>query len=149
MSKRRNASAAALLCAAFWAGGAAAQETAGADPVGIYQREAFQYDRGGRPDPFRSLLGTPEMGVRVEDLTLRGVIYNPDPRRSVAVVMDGSTERRVRLRVGERLGGITVVGIYPRRIDVRVDEFGVARPETLYLKTRTEQEPDSAKGSAS
>ncbi|MDQ3555345.1 MAG: hypothetical protein M3409_01010 [Gemmatimonadota bacterium] len=152
MSRRAELLGAALLGALIWAPGARAQtahapvgDTASASRV-VYEREAFRYERGGRPDPFRSLLGTEELGVRVEDLTLRGVIYNPEAGLSVAVLWDEAAKRRIRLRTGERVAGITVVGIYPRRVDVRVDEFGVSRRETLYLRTRIKQDPDSVKG---
>lgn len=141
----------ALLAAPALAQTPASATAAPGVPEIVYRREAFGYDRGGRPDPFRSLLGTEELGVRVEDLSLQGVVFNPDPRRSMAVLVDGSANKRTRLRVGERIGGITVVGIYPRRVDLRVDEFGISRPETLFLKTRakpTKQQPDSTQGSA-
>lgn len=148
MWTRRNVLV-ALVCAAATTPAAAQTPSPKPAPEVVYRRETFGYERGGRPDPFRSLLGTEELGLRVEDLTLRGVIYNPDPRRSMAVLLDESADRRVRLRVGQRIGGITVVAIYPRRVDVRVDEFGVSRRETLFLKTRAQQtqQPDSAKGS--
>ncbi len=133
-----------LLCSAV-PGLLPAQSAPGTASEGAYSREVFVYDRAGRTDPFRSLLGTPDLGIRFEDLTLRGLIYNPDQRRSVAVFHDGSSDRRLRLRVGERVGGITVVAVYPRRVDVRVDEFGVARRETLYIKSPA-QAADSARG---
>ncbi len=136
-----------LLLLAGATDGLAAQEAqaAVAPTESAYSREVFVYDQAGRTDPFRSLLGTPDLGIRFEDLTLRGLIYNPDQRRSVAVFMDGSTDRRLRMKVGERVGGITVVAVYPRRVDVRVDEFGVARRETLYIKSPAEV-ADSVKG---
>ena len=154
MSRRAEFIGAALLGVLFWAPGARAQAAAAlpvqetAAPVArvVYERETFRYERGGRPDPFRSLLGTEELGIRFEDLTLRGVIYNPEARLSVAVLWDEASKRRIRLRSGERMGGITVVGIYPRRVDLRIDEFGVSRRETLYLRTRIKQDPDSVKG---
>ena len=36
--------------------------------------------------------------------------------------------------MGERIGGVRVVAIGPRSVDVVVEEFGVARRETLELK---------------
>ncbi len=153
MSRRAELIATAALLAGLVAAPAAAQAPSGASTPGtatgstvVYERESFRYDRAGRPDPFRSLLGTEELGVRVEDLTVRGVIFNPESQLSVAVLWDEANKRRIRLRTGERVAGITVVGIYPRRVDVRVDEFGVSRRETLYLRTRIKQDPDSVKG---
>lgn len=124
---------AAAFCAAPPAGAQVASDT------GAYEREVFRYERTGRRDPFRSLLGTTDMGVRLEDLTLLGVLHNPDPRQSVAVLSHTGSDRRLRLRVGERIGGITVVAIHPRRVDVVVDELGVARRETLHLRADSQQ----------
>lgn len=115
----------------------------------IYTREVFHYQAGRRPDPFRSLLGTAEMGIRPDDLTLVGVIYSTDPRSSVAVLLQQGATRRLRVRVGDRVGSMTVAAIYPRRIDVVVDELGVARRESLQLRpVRTQAtEGDSETGS--
>jgi hypothetical protein len=100
----------------------------------IYTREVFHYDGSRRADPFRSLLGTAELGIRPEDLTLVGVIYSTDPRASVAVFLQRGSTRRVRARVGDRIGSMTIAAIYPRRADVVVNELGVARRETLQLR---------------
>jgi hypothetical protein len=100
----------------------------------IYTREVFHYEGARRPDPFRSLLGTAEMGVRPEDLTLVGVIYSTDPRTSVAVFLQRGATRRVRARVGDRIGTMTVMAIHPRRADVVVDELGVSRRVSLQLR---------------
>lgn len=110
-----------------------------------YQREVFDYQAAGRPDPFRSLLGTSDLGIRFEDLSLRGVIYNPNARQSVAVLVQNGSDRRIRLRVGESLGGVTLVAVYPRKVDVQIEDFGVVRRATLPLKTRpkTEMEPQA------
>jgi hypothetical protein len=105
-----------------------------ADPPAVYRREVFHYPRGGRPDPYRSLLSAEDLGYRIEDMRLAGIIYSPDRRRSVAVLSEALTKKRFRLRVGERIGGITVAAIYPRRVDVVIDEFGVIRRESLHLR---------------
>lgn len=110
-----------------------------ADSVILYEREVFQYSRGGRPDPFRSLLNNPELGMRFEDLTLLGVIYHPDPARSVAVLSQTGSTRRIRAKVGDRIGGIRIVSIGPRSVDLIVEEFGVARRETLELRPTSER----------
>ena len=103
------------------------------DSMIVYRREVFRYQAAGRPDPFRSLLGSSDLGVRVEDLSLRGVVYHPDPSRSVAMLMREGTERPVRVRVGDRIGGIRVLTIRPNSIDLLVEELGVARRETLQI----------------
>lgn len=113
----------ALLCA---------QE--GADASLVYHREVFRYPRGQRPDPFRSLLSPEDLGYRIEDLSLTGIIFSPDGNRSVAVLSEVGSTKRFRLRVGQRVGGVTIAAIFPRRVDVIVNEFGVIRRETLQLR---------------
>ncbi len=103
------------------------------DSMIVYRREVFRYQAAGRPDPFRSLLGTADLGVRVEDLALRGVVYHPDPSRSVAMLLREGAERPIRARVGDRIGGIRILTIRTNSIDVLVEELGVARRETLRI----------------
>jgi hypothetical protein len=114
---------------------AAAQPSAPADsavrPIENYRREVFRYQRGGRPDPFQPLLSAADLGYRVEDLRLASIIYSPNPRQSIAVFTVGDSAGRHRLRTGQRLGSITVLAIYPRRVDVQVNDFGVARVQSL------------------
>lgn len=117
-------------CAALAPKGVQAQEV---DADLLYEREVFEYPRAGRPDPFRSLLGDAELGVRVEDLTLRGVVYHSDPSQSVAVLTQAGSDRRIRARVGERVGSIRIVAIQPDQVDIVVEELGVARRETLRI----------------
>lgn len=118
---------------------ARAQEAAASNGTRmIYEREVFEYPRGARPDPFRSLLGSMDLGVRFEELTLRGIVYHSDPRESVAILAQTGNARRLRARVGDRIGAMTVVGIYPRRVDLVIEEFGVPRRETLILKAEPE-----------
>lgn len=131
---------AALLLAA--APAAAQAAPAGAPPAEaslpeaeVYRREVFQYPgAGGRPDPFAPLLSGDEMGVRVQDLKLVSVIYSGNPQSSVATFTLPDSSQRVRLRVGQRLGAVTVVRIQPRRVDVREDEMGVSRVYSLELE---------------
>ena len=131
---RRLGGAYALALVALACAPADAAAQAG-DSAIVYEREVFQYSRSGRPDPFRSLLNSAELGVRVEDLRLRGVIHNPDPSLSVAVLEQAGNERRIRARVGDRIGTLRVISINQRSIDVMVEELGVARRETLTLST--------------
>lgn len=101
----------------------------------VYRREVFQYPgAGGRPDPFTPLLSGEDIGVRVQDLRLVGVVYSGDPRGSVATFTLPDSTQRVRLRVGQRLGSVTVVRIQPRRVDLREDEMGVSRVYSLELE---------------
>lgn len=140
----RLAVAAAGLGTLAWSASAQAKDD---DPPLVYRREVFQYPRGARPDPFRSLLSTEELGYRFEDMRLTGVIYSPNSRVSVAVLTEAVSKKRFRLKVGERVGGITVAAIYPKRVDVVVNEFGVVRRETLELR-RPDPVQDAGQGQA-
>jgi hypothetical protein len=101
----------------------------------VYEREVFRYSAGSRPDPFRSLLEDGDLGIRVEDLSLRGVVHHVDPSQSVAFLLVAGSERRVQARVGERVGSLRILGIFPDRVDVVVEELGVARRETLRIQS--------------
>lgn len=99
----------------------------------LYDREIFNYPGGARPDPFRSLLLEGDLGIRIEDLALRGIVYHPDPSRSVAVLSQEGSTRRIQARVGERFGSLRVLAIYPDRVEIVIEELGVARRETLRI----------------
>ena len=137
MRNRHRLAALAAFAVLAGAGDAAAQ--AAPDTSLVYEREVFTYDRGGRPDPFRSLLTNAELGIRTEDLTLLGVIFHPDPSQSVAVLSQRGEERRLRARVGQRLGSVRIVAIHQRAIDVVVEEFGLARRERLEISPSQER----------
>ena len=122
---------------------AAAPRAADAQALGdtavVYEREVFEYSRAGRVDPFRSLLDDAELGVRLEDLTLQGVMYDADASQSVAVLSRAGSTRPLRVRVGDRVGGIRVLTIGQRRVELLIEEFGVARRGTLELKSATQK----------
>jgi hypothetical protein len=129
---------AASVAALFAAPGAASAQAQG-DTAIVYEREVFDYSRAGRPDPFRSLLDDAELGVRLEDLSLQGVMYDPDVSQSVAVLARVGSTRPLRVRVGERVGGIRILSIGQRSVQVLIEEFGVARRGTLELKSVTQK----------
>lgn len=112
----------------------------------LYRREVFRYQAGGRPDPFRPLLTGDDMGVRVQDLRLVGIIHSSTPGASVAVFTLPSDSTRVRMRTGQRLGAVTVVAIHPRRVDVREDALGVSR--TYALELQRNRRPVATEGGA-
>lgn len=135
-------SVAAVLAAAALGSVAVAQSVAsgpsGSDEA-VYEREIFRYPRSGRPDPFRSLLGAVETGVRAENLNLRGIVYSSDAGASFAVVTEGGSNRAMRLRVGQRLGNVQVVAIHPRRVDLVIQDLRGARRESLVLRQAGQQ----------
>jgi hypothetical protein len=125
--------------AAVAAAPGSAQAQTLADTAVVYEREVFEYSRAGRADPFRSLMDDEELGVRLEDLTLQGVMYDADASQSVAVLSRAGSTRPVRVRVGDRIGGIRVLAIGQRRVELLIEEFGVARRGTLELKSATQK----------
>lgn len=150
---RSRAALAAVALALGLAAPAAAQPAAPGDsavrPIEGYRREVFRYQRGGRPDPFQPLLSAADLGYRVEDLRLASIVYSPNPRQSIAVFTVGDSAARHRLRTGQRLGSITVLAIYPRRVDVQVNDFGVARVQSLtFQRTARAIAPGPGAGAA-
>ena len=129
----------AALGAALFVAPDAARAQAPGDTAIVYEREVFDYSRSGRPDPFRSLLDDAELGVRLEDLSLQGVMYDADVSQSVAVLARVGSTRPLRVRVGERIGGIRILSIGQRSVQVLIEEFGVARRGTLELKSVTQK----------
>lgn len=101
-----------------------------------FEREAFLYDRGGRRDPFVSLMANGELRPLISDLRLVAVAYDPaGGRNSVAVVHDVSGKEKVqyRLRIGQAVGRMRVASITPRSVAFTIEEFGYSRQETLAL----------------
>lgn len=104
------------------------------EPKLAFDREVFGYPAEGRRDPFKPLTGGPQSGGPLfADLALRGIIYSPDPRRSVALVMVGN-RRTYRLRRGDIIGNARVLEIQPLRVRFAVENFGTVRNELLELR---------------
>lgn len=108
----------------------------------VFEREVFDYPTYERRNPFRPLTGTAE-GPRFELIQLRGIIFSPDPRRSVALLgtgeagTDGGQTRRI--RVGESWGNVRVLEIHRDQIVVEVEEFGLTERRVLQLERRRGQ----------
>jgi hypothetical protein len=109
------------------------------EPKLVFEREVFRYPGENRRDPFRPLTRQEDLGPVFNDLTLRMIIYSPDPKQSVADVADAG-RKSYRLRRGESLGNAQVVEIGPAHVVFSVDDFGVRRQETLDLKPRKPSE---------
>lgn len=104
------------------------------EPKLAFDREVFAYPAEGRRDPFKSLTSGPGAGGPLfNDLALRGIIYSPDPRRSVALVIVGG-KRTFRLRAGDIIGNARVLEIQPLRVRFAVENFGTVRNEVLDLR---------------
>ncbi len=101
-----------------------------------FERETYIYERGGRRDPFLSLMTTGELRPVISDLTLVAVAFDPaGGRNSVAVVHDISTKEKqqYRIKVGHSLGRMRVAAITQKTVVFTIEEFGFSRQETLAL----------------
>jgi hypothetical protein len=110
---------------------AIAPETTSQVRVPVIYREAFDYDAGGRRDPFFSLLGTSELRPAIGDLKLSVVLYHPT--RPIAVMRDAGTNTRYTVTVGTTLGRMRVIMIKPRVVIFSIEEFGLNRQDSLVL----------------
>ena len=113
---------------------AAAAEPAKDSTGVVIMREVFSYAADGRRDPFVSLMSSGELRPLLADLALIGVIYDTEsPRRSVAILTDGSNGQTYRVMIGAALGRMKVAKIGPQDITFAVDEFGMSRQQTLVM----------------
>jgi len=104
-------------------------------------RESFTYT-GGVRDPFASLLTEDRSGPEFADLLLVGIYL--DLRRSsnsVAVLRDKTTQKRYKLRVGDRLGRLQVAQIRQSDVVFTIEDIGFERQETLSLRKREATTP--------
>jgi hypothetical protein len=108
------------------------------EPRLMFEREIFDYQGGGRRDPFRALTGRDGLGPLFEDLTLRMIIFSEVRDQSIVVVADGAN-RAHRLRRGDVIGNARVLEIEPGRAIFTVEDLGVRRQEVLELR-RNQQE---------
>ena len=74
-----------------------------------------------------------------EDLEVAGIVFNSEVG-SVAVIADRMSERRFRLREGERVGTARVVEIRPDEVVFAISTFGANRQAVLRVKKEREQE---------
>lgn len=98
-----------------------------------FQRERFSYDRGGRRDPFVSLMKSGELSPLITDLRVQVIVYDRAGRSHVAVLYDASSKEEYRVRVGTSIGRIRVARIDPKSVTFTIEEFGFSRQETLVL----------------
>jgi hypothetical protein len=118
-----------------------------AEPELIYEREIFRYPSFARRNPFVPLEGA-QGGIRFEQLSLIGIMYSSDPAASVAVVSTGGytiaadgTMSPVdgvayNVKVGQRIGNVTIREIQRDRIVVDVEEFGLTDRRTMIFLSR-------------
>jgi hypothetical protein len=110
----------------------AAGSTAVAPKVPSFERETFRYERGGRRDPFMSLMNSSELRPLITELRVTSIAFSPRGG-SVAILRDLGTKEQYRVRVGESLGRMRVARINQRSIVFTIEEFGFSRQEKLNL----------------
>lgn len=105
-------------------------------------REAYDYDGGGRRDPFLSLLSSDDLRPAVSDLKLVNIIFDESGRRPIAVMRDVLTNTQYRVTTGSTLGRLKVALIKRRAVIFSIEEFGLNRLDSLVLgdtsKVRTQ-----------
>lgn len=135
-------------------GAAAVASASAVDPEQAelaFEREVFSYPTFARRNPFKPLLASAEGGPRWEGMRLEGILYDADPRYSIAIVSSGRAGARAgaapaageasagetaRLRVGQRWGNIRVLAINPDNVLIEVEEFGLTEQRTMRLPVR-------------
>jgi len=105
-------------------------------------REAYDYDAGGRRDPFLSLLSSDDLRPAITDLKLVNIIFDESGRRPIAVMRDVLTNTQYRVTTGSTLGRLKVALIKRRAVIFSIEEFGLNRLDSLVLgdtsKVRTQ-----------
>jgi hypothetical protein len=94
-------------------------------------REVFQYDGGGRRDPFLSLTRTGALRPHISELALTIVMVGGG--KGVATVVDTTKKERYQVQVGDLLGRYRVVGIDSKSVTFAIEEFGFSRQERLVI----------------
>ncbi len=97
----------------------------------VFNREVYSYPRGGRRDPFASLITSGDMRPIISDLEVVGIILAGN--NSVATLRDASTGEIYRVRNGSMMGRIRVTAIRQREVALAIDEFGFTRQEVLSI----------------
>jgi len=107
----------------------------------VFEREVFVYPQYERRDPFAPLLSGDEAGPRFEGLRLLGIISDPEPGQSVALLGpradrtdDPAAVRTYRVRQGDQLGNIRILQIQETQILVEIEEFGMTEQRIMELQ---------------
>lgn len=115
-----------------------AAETAPRTPaVPPIMREIYDYDDGGRRDPFVSLLASEELRPAITDLKLVTIIYDESGRRPIAIMRDLQNNTQYRVTNGSTLGRLKVALIKRRVVIFSIEEFGLNRQDSLVLGDTT------------
>jgi hypothetical protein len=136
--------AAAAIALVFGSGSAYAQGTGSKTPQSdsagqmVLNREVYDYNGGGRRDPFISLLTTSDLKPLLTDLRLVGVLTDISGSNSVAILRDVTSKEQYRVKVGQTLGRMRVTRIEPKSVVFTIEEFGFSRQEILVMGDSTQ-----------
>jgi hypothetical protein len=104
-------------------------------------REAYDYDAGGRRDPFLSLLNSDDLRPMITDLRLVSILYDESGRRPIAVMRDVQNNTQYRVTTGSTLGRLKVALIRRKAVIFSIEEFGMNRQDSLVLGDTTKARP--------
>ena len=104
-------------------------------------REAYDYDAGGRRDPFVSLLNSEDLRPMITDLRLVSILYDESGRRPIAVMRDVQNNTQYRVTTGSTLGRLKVALIRRKAVIFSIEEFGLNRQDSLVLGDTTKARP--------
>jgi hypothetical protein len=107
------------------------------EPPTSILREAYDYGKDGRRDPFVSLLTTNDLRPTMSDLRLTGILFDHTGRRSVATLRDVATNAQYRVTIGSTLGRMRIAAIRLKTVLFTIDEFGTTRQDSLVLGDST------------
>lgn len=100
-------------------------------------REAYDYEAGGRRDPFASLLNSEDLRPMISDLRLVSILYDESGRRPIAVMRDVQNNTQYRVTTGSTLGRLKVALIKRKAVIFSIEEFGMNRQDSLVLGDTT------------
>ncbi|MGH7638075.1 MAG: hypothetical protein ACREOK_10535 [Gemmatimonadaceae bacterium] len=112
-------------------------ETAQRSALPTIMREIYDYDTGGRRDPFVSLLTSEDLRPMISDLRLVSILYDESGRRPIAVMRDVQTNAQYRVTTGSTLGRLKVALIKRKAVIFSIEEFGLNRQDSLVLGDTT------------
>lgn len=118
-----------------------APETAQRNALRPIMREIYDYDAGGRRDPFVSLLTSEDLRPMISDLRLVSILYDESGRRPIAVMRDLLTNAQYRVTTGSTLGRLKVALIKRKAVIFSIEEFGLNRQDSLVLGDTTKARP--------
>jgi hypothetical protein len=102
-------------------------------------REVFQYDGGGRRDPFTSLTRNGALRPHISELTLAVVIVASNGGKAVATIRDNTTKEQYLVKIGDSLGRYRVVQIDAKSVTFAIEEFGFSRQEKLAMSNTSKE----------